>query len=743
MSGTEQCAQCGKKLQGDSVSGNLCEDCLAASTLNAQSPPDSTPLAMPGRPDRIGPYKIRDVLGKGGMGIVYLADQEQPIRRRVALKVIKLGMDTEDIIARFESERQALALMNHPNIARVYDAGITERGLPYFVMEYVPGIPIREYCDKYRLNTDERLDLFVSVCLAIQHAHQKGIIHRDIKPSNILVSLEDGKPVPKVIDFGIAKAAHQSLTDKTLFTKLGSLIGTPAYMSPEQVDSSVLDIDTRTDIYSLGVLLYEILVGVLPYDPVQLNGIGNEKILKAIQEDDPLAPTRRLRTLGDSVEEIARRRHTTPKVLQKQLQGDLDWITMKAMEKDRSRRYASASEFAEEIRRFQNQEPVSARPPSVLYKLGKFTRRHRIGITAGALLVAALIAGIIGTTTGLVRARKAEKLAQKEAAQAKAINEFMQETLSSANPIEGENRDITLLEVLENSIDRIHDSFSDQPEVEAELKRNIGVTFLRLGHYEKAEVLFKDSLYISQHQLSNDRFYVTVSLNDLAVLKQEQGDYEEAEDYYRRALKLSIEKNGEEDPEATSIMSNLGLLLQAKGDLTASEEILRKVLKIDREIFDDKDLNVATDLNNLGNLLTEKKEYEESAPLISEACSIFREKQHPWLAVCLGNQGNLLTEKGEYQKAEQVLAEALSLGLKRLGEKNQDVALIRYKYGKCLLKLKQLDSAQEQLEAAFPVLRESMGIEDSQTQRVIGKLVELYAAKGDRGKESRFRDYLK
>jgi len=308
-------------------------------------------------------YKLLEELGSGGMGVVYKAEQTKPIKRSVALKIIKLGMDTKQVVARFETERQALAVMDHPNIAKVFDGGATETGRPYFVMEFVRGIPITEYCDKHKLTTRERLELFIQVCQAVQHAHQKGVIHRDLKPSNILVVVQEDKLIPKIIDFGIAKATEHRLTERTLFTEQGQLIGTPEYMSPEQAEMSGLDVDTRTDIYSLGVILYELLVGVLPFDPKTLREAGFGEIQRIIRETDPPKVSTRLSGLGDTDTSIAEQRRTDVAVLHKQLKGDLDWITMKAMEKDRMRRYATASEFAADIEKHLKHEPVLARPP--------------------------------------------------------------------------------------------------------------------------------------------------------------------------------------------------------------------------------------------------------------------------------------------------------------------------------------------------------------------------------------------
>ena len=358
----------------------------------------------------IGAYKLMEQIGEGGFGLVFVAEQERPIRRKVALKIIKPGMDTRDVIARFEAERQVLALMDHPNIARVLDAGTTDSGRPYFVMELVRGIAITDYCDKNQFTPRERLELFVPVCNAIQHAHLKGIIHRDIKPSNVLVTMHDGKPVVKVIDFGVAKALHQSLTDRTVYTRFAQMIGTPLYMSPEQAEMSGLDIDTRTDVYSLGVLLYELLTGTTPLDKKRLAKAAYDELLKIIREDDPPKPSVRLSQSTDSLPSIAALRKTEPAKLSKMFHGDVDWIAMKALEKDRTRRYETANAFAADVLRYLNDEPVEACPPSTAYRLRKFARKHRKPVIAMVAIAAALVLGIAGTTWGLFRATRAERM---------------------------------------------------------------------------------------------------------------------------------------------------------------------------------------------------------------------------------------------------------------------------------------------------------------------------------------------
>jgi WD40 repeat protein/serine/threonine protein kinase len=384
----------------------------------------------------LGRYKLMERLGEGGCGVVYVAEQTVPVRRRVALKVIKLGMDTKAVVARFEAERQALAMMDHPNIAKVLDAGTTDVGRPFFVMELVRGIRITDYCDQNNLSTKERLELFIKICQAIQHAHQKGIIHRDIKPSNILVTLHDGVPVPKVIDFGIAKATEGRLTDATVYTQLHQFIGTPAYMSPEQAEMSGLDIDTRSDIYSLGVLLYELLAGSTPFDGKELMSLGIDAMRKTIREKEPVRPSTRFATLkGEDLTTTAKRRATDKSELMHDLKGDLDWIVMRCLEKDRTRRYDTATGLAADIKRHLNNEAVVARPPSTAYKFQKAFRRNKIVFAAGTAIAIALLFGIIASTWQSMRATRAkhEALAAKEQAVAAQASESVQRQKAEAN----------------------------------------------------------------------------------------------------------------------------------------------------------------------------------------------------------------------------------------------------------------------------------------------------------------------
>ena len=500
----------------------------------------------------IGRYKLLQELGEGGCGVVYMAEQEVPVRRRVALKVIKLGMDTKAVIARFEAERQALAMMDHPNIAKVLDAGATDTGRPYFVMELVRGLPITTYCDQHNLPMLDRLNLFTQVCHAIQHAHQKGIIHRDIKPSNILVTLHDGVPVPKVIDFGIAKATLGRLTDQTVFTAFEQFIGTPAYMSPEQAEMSGLDIDTRSDIYSLGVLLYELLTGKPPFDPQTLMKAGLDEIRRLIREVEPPKPSTRLSTLtaADSTT-LAKLRGTDAAKLSVLIRGDLDWIVMKALEKNRTRRYETAGAFAADIQRHLHNEPVTARPPSAGYLLQKLISRNRLAFAAAAALAAALVLGFGFSTWSFLQEKAArqravaaeqeqaaqrrlaetareqavaaekeqskaraqaeearnneakqrslaeaeEKKARTAAAKSEQAFKFMSRMLDGVGPSVAAGRDTTLLrEILDKTTKRLDKDMKDQPEVEVNLRQMLGGVYADLGDFAKAETMAQEAL---------------------------------------------------------------------------------------------------------------------------------------------------------------------------------------------------------------------------------------------------------
>ena len=558
--------------------------------------------------ERIGPYRLLQLIGEGGFGSVYMAEQLQPVRRKVALKIIKLGMDTRQVIARFEAERQALALMEHPNIAKVLDAGATDTGRPYFVMELVRGIPITDYCDRNNLSTRERLELFVQICRAVQHAHQKGVIHRDIKPSNVLVTLHDGTPVPKIIDFGIAKATSQRLTEKTLFTEFMQFIGTPQYMSPEQAEMSGLDVDTRTDIYSLGVLLYELITGTTPFDGDTLRDAAYTEVQRIIREVDPPTPSKRLSTLGDRLHEVARSRRSEGKALSRLVRGDLDWIVMKALDKDRTRRYETAAALAADVQHHLDNEPVKAGPPGAGYKVYKFVRRHRVGVVAGAVVAGAVLIGFAAATVGFIEARHerdhavaAEQAAKKEAASAKAINAFFNDMLTSADPMQvrllsafaphegvttlavgGFARDVSLAEMARRAAREVDNAFAGKPELEASSRETIGMMLRGLGLFADAEPELREALSIRRRTLGPrhpDTLRSALALGDLAL---ESGRGADAEPLVLEAHKGMVRVYGEEDPRTLSCAAILASVYSDQGKYKESERLFAATLEAQR-----------------------------------------------------------------------------------------------------------------------------------------------------------------
>jgi len=697
-------------------------------------------------PRVIGNYRLFQKLGEGGMGEVYEAEQLKPVRRKVAFKLIKWGMDTKQVVARFESERQALALMDHPNIARVLDAGATEQGRPYFVMECFKGVPITEYCDTHRLNIHKRFELFMQVCHGVQHAHQKGIIHRDIKPSNVLVVIQDYKPVPKIIDFGVAKATAQRLTERTVFTELGQLIGTPEYMSPEQAEMTSLDIDTRTDVYSLGALLYELLVGALPLDIRELRDLGFDEIRRKIREDEPPKPSTRLSTLGDASTLVAQNRKTDLEVLTKQLRGELDWITMKALEKDRMQRYASPSELAADIVRYLKHEPVLACPPSTLYRLKKYIRRHKTGVAAAALVILAMLIGITGTSIGLVRTMRAEKIAKTEAETAKQVSEFLVGLFKVTDPAEAKGKTITAREILDKGAEKIEEKLKDQPVIQARLMDTMGTIYENLGLYESAAQLLEMALRTRKQTLGEEHPELALSMSNLGSVMYKKGDNEGAERLSREALAMRRKLLGNEHPDVAVSMNNLATILIDKGDYEEAEQLYREALAIRRKEFGDEHEELALSMSNLGSVLYKKGDYEEAEQFYRGALAIRRKvlgEPHPELALSLSNLGSLVYKKGDYEAAEQLNREALTMWRKCLGDEHPQVAVSLNNLAIVLLNKGDYESAESLYREALAMWRRFLGDEHPNVAVTLNNLATVIKYKGDYdGAEPLFREAL-
>jgi serine/threonine protein kinase/tetratricopeptide (TPR) repeat protein len=692
-----------------------------------------------GAPERIGHYRILATLGEGGMGVVYQAEQTEPVRRRVALKVIKLGMDTREVVTRFEAERQALAVMDHPNIAKVYDGGATARGRPYFVMELVRGISILDYCDRQELGTTERLLLFCQVCDAVQHAHQKGVIHRDLKPSNILVSSADGQALPKVIDFGVAKATGPSLSQRTMHTHAGQLVGTPEYMSPEQAELSGMDVDTRTDIYSLGVVLYELLTGELPFDGEELRSAGFMEMQRIIQEQEPPRPSTRLTSLGGPrSNEIAKLRSTEPRLLSRQLKGDLDWIVMKALEKDRTRRYGTANAFALDVRRQLNNEPVLARPPSTAYRMRKFVRRNRVGVTMAATLTVALVVGMVGTAVGFVRATR-------ETAKAKAVTEFLQGMLSEVDPQKAQGREVTVREVLDDAATRVGNDFQEQPDVEASVRRTIGDMYRNLGHYDEAEQHLRRSYDLHQ-RLHGDTNDATIgTLNSLAISYFSARRYDDAQQIWMQGLEPMKRLYGADNTETLTWMQNIAAMHLVRERYAEAEPLLLEVLEGRRRVLGEKDGATLSTLNNLAQLYMETKRYAKAEPLLISVLEDRREAlgpTHPRTLNSTFSLGEFYRESGRLDKAEPLFEQArLGFG-KVLGADHNKSLLAARSLAEVRLSLGSPREALRLGLETYAAHEQRYGTAHEETQMVVSLLARAYEALGDPSRAQEWRDRL-
>jgi non-specific serine/threonine protein kinase/serine/threonine-protein kinase len=539
----------------DLIRGSILSDASSSSVDSSQVPADvQAPLASPA--EHIGPYRMIGRIGEGGMGEVWRAEQSKPIRRQVALKLVKPGMDTRQVVARFEAERQALAWLDHPAIARVYDAGETPRGLPYFVMELVSGEPITDYCDRERLTVRERLGLFTQICEGVQHAHQRGIIHRDLKPSNILVTVEGGRPVPKIIDFGVAKATAAQLTDKGLYTEIGMMIGTPEYMSPEQAEMTAAGVDTRTDVYSLGAILYELLTGTLPF--LSLREAGYAEIRRRIRETEPPRPSTRVSSLGKRLTVVAESRRTEPARLVSLLKGELDWIVLRAMEKDRTRRYGSPGELAADIERSRRNEPVLASPPGGLYRARKFIRRHRLGVGIATAIVIGLLTFAITMSVQSARIAREKSRADREAEASRRVTDFLVGLFRVSDPGVSQGATMTARELLSRGGESIEKDLAADPLIQARLMLTIGQVYQNLTLFGEAEPYLDKALDARRKLLGPEHPDTLASMDALALVYGQEGKLDQAEKLFRETLDTRTRVLGKEDRSTLATACLLG-----------------------------------------------------------------------------------------------------------------------------------------------------------------------------------------
>lgn len=698
-------------------------------------------------PHQIGPYRILESVGEGAMGDVYLAEQQSPVRRRVALKIIKFGLASREVIARFEMERQTLALLTHQNIARIYDAGATEDGRPYFAMEYVPGIPITRYCDERKLNVVARLELFAQVCIGVQHAHLRGVIHRDLKPTNILVAEIDGSPIPKIIDFGIAKATTSSNAEE-VYTRFGNLLGTPEYMSPEQAQLSPLDIDARTDVYSLGIVLYELLTGSRPYT-VTGNAMNPAVVLNEIVNREVKRPSDAVANGG--AEARAELRGQSSRSLADLLRDDLDWIVLKALQKNRQHRYESPAALADDLRRYANHEPVTAGPPSTSYRLRKFVRRHRIGVSVvSALFVAAIVFGSAMTWLAIVASQQRDR-ANEEAQVARRVTAFTAGLFELANPANTGSSNTSARELLDLGVRRLETQAAlERPEVRAALLDAAGKAYRGLGVLDEAERLFRAALTIRDQDLSLSRELRADTLVSLADIKGQQGSLSEAETLAQRAIDLLLPltaTNGDALAQAQSTKAEIlrreskldeaaavaeqasknaasvplrRLAMQALGSIRKAQGRLDEAERLLRELYEEQQRNegphaettLATK-NDLANVYETMGKSERAEPLLRELVDDMRKiygEQHAAHAVALNDLANAISDMPEKRaEAEQLYLRAIDIMRPTLGAHHPEVGNTYNNLGALYVRTEQWRKADEAYQQAIAIRSSTLG----------------------------------
>jgi len=701
---------------------------VAVGVAASAEPPDdaSETCAVPestAAPNLIGPYHLLQLIGEGGMGEVWLAEQKQPVRRRVAIKLIKMGMDTREVVARFESERQALALMDHPAIAKVFDAGSTPEGRPYFVMEYVAGMPITAYCDKHKLTTWQRMELFILVCEGVQHAHQKAIIHRDLKPSNLLVSEIDGKPMPRIIDFGVAKATSQKLSAGTMYTRVGAMIGTLGYMSPEQADSQGEDIDTRTDVYSLGVVLYELLVGALPLD---FRKLAWDEVLRRLRDEDAPRPSTKLSTGGESSTTTAKNRSTELPALARQLRGDPDAIALKALEKDRTRRYATPLERAADIERYLRNEPVTAHTPSAAYRARKYIRRHRLGVSIAGTGAVLLVGFAVAQAVELRRIARERDRADR-------ISDFMTNLFVVPDPSEALGKTITAQQILEKGAKDIDAGLKDDPVLQAEMMDTMAHTYRNLGLYPSAHALYERALEIQKRFLGPRNPATLQSQYGLAWALRGEARYAEAEKLSRATLDAQRQVLGPKNLSTLRSKEMLGSVLSRSGQYDEAEKLLRETLDEERGVLGSENPDTLQSQNELGAASYLDGRLGEAERQLREALDVERRVLGPESPVTLEPMrmlSGVLRDESRYPEAEKLALDHLAVADRVLGPGHPNTIQGAEILGSTLTLEGRYAEAEKLYREEFGVVRRAFGQGNAITWEIADCLAQDLAYEG-------------